>query len=69
MKKFKSKKIKKRKKFYLLFYIVLIYLTYQITSNIVFDFKLEKSNEEFIIALLNDSKELDIEKCDFYYEY
>jgi len=55
MKKFKSKKIKKRKKFYLLFYIVLIYLTYQITANIVFDFKLEKSNEEFIIALLNDS--------------
>lgn len=53
MKKFKAKK---KRKFYKIFiYIAIIYLIYQVTFNIIFDFKIEKSNEEFIVALLNDS--------------
>lgn len=55
MKKFKSKKI--RKKFFLKIFIYscIIYIAYQTTTNILFDFKLEKSNEDFIMAMLNDS--------------
>lgn len=55
MKKFKSKKIKKKYFLKILMYICIIYITYQTTTNILLDFKLEKSNEDFIIALLNDS--------------
>lgn len=55
MKKFKSKKIRKKYFLKILMYICIIYITYQTTTNILLDFKLEKSNEDFIIALLNDS--------------
>lgn len=53
IKKFKAKK--KIKIFRFLFILFLIYIIFQITFNILFDFKLEKSNKDFIIALLNNS--------------
>jgi len=53
IKKFKAKK--KIKIFIFLFILFLIYIIFQITFNILFDFKLEKSNKDFIIALLNNS--------------
>ena len=53
MKKFKPKK--KIKIFRILFILLLIYIIFQITFNILFDFKLEKSNKDFIVSLLNNS--------------
>lgn len=53
IKKFKAKKKIKLTK--ILFILFLIYIIFQITFNFLFDLKLEKSNKDFIMALLNNS--------------
>jgi len=53
MKKFKSKR--KHHFIKLIVYVLILYLSYQLTFNILFDFKLEKNNKEFIKSLLYDS--------------
>lgn len=54
-KKFRFKKGKKILIFKLVIYTILIYVMYQLTFNFLLDYKLEKSNKDFIIALLHDS--------------
>lgn len=53
IKKFKAKK--KIKLFKFIFVIIFTYIVFQITFNTLFDFKLAKNNQDFIISLLNDS--------------
>lgn len=53
IKKFKAKKKIRLTK--ILFILFLIYIIFQITFNFLFDLKLEKSNKDFIMALLNNS--------------
>ena len=53
IKKFKAKK--KIKLTRILFILLFTYMIFQITFNVLFDFKLEKSNKDFLSALLNNS--------------
>ena len=55
MKRFKFKKKRKNRILKISFCIIIIYLFYQITFNILFDFKLKSNNEEFIKQILNNS--------------
>ena len=47
--------MKKKKVFKLFLYVFLAYLTYQVCFNVILEFKLVRSNEDFIKALLADS--------------
>lgn len=54
-KRFVAKKKKKFKLLRLIFIVVSIYILYKLLSLLVINTKLSSSNEEFIVALLNDS--------------
>lgn len=52
----KMKLVKKRRfKYRILFYLFLVFIGYQISYNIIMNFKLVKSNEDFVKALISDS--------------
>lgn len=55
MKKFKARKRKKVKLFKISICLIIVYIIYQFTFNILFDIKLKSNNEEFIKMLLSDS--------------
>lgn len=55
MKKFKARKRKKFKLFKISICLIIVYIIYQFTFNILFDIKLKSNNEEFIKMLLSDS--------------
>ncbi len=52
----KMKLVKKRRfKFRLLLYLLLVFIGYEVSYNTIMDFKLAKSNEDFVKALITDS--------------
>ena len=55
MRKFKSKKVKKISIFKLTFFVVLTLFFFNFFTNILFNFKLANSNQEFIAYMLKDS--------------
>lgn len=55
MKRFKGRKRKKHKLLKIIICLFIVYFTYQFTVKYLFNIKLESSNEEFILSMLNDS--------------